>query len=76
VDVSTELEESSIGLVKKESTAFTKFALEYEHNGKKWCDDFFADDEDDARAKVESMKKSLALLGEITDTIYWKPSRV
>jgi hypothetical protein len=62
-----------LGWVEAGSKALTKFALEYEHNGKKWCSEFFADDEDDAREKLVSMKASLVLLGEIKRTIPWNP---
>lgn len=74
MDVRAGLEEGKIGFVMKGDAARFKFALEYEHGGRKWAADFFADDEDDARAKISSMKASLVLLGEITHTIPWNPN--
>lgn len=43
--------------------AQTFYALEYEHDGSKWALNFYAVDDEDAQAKVESLKKSLVLLG-------------
>lgn len=36
---------------------------EYEHNGKKWALDLFAESHEDALAKIESIKSSAVLLG-------------
>lgn len=43
--------------------AQTLYALEYEHGGTKWALNFYAVDDEDAQAKVESLKKSLIILG-------------
>ena len=51
--------------------AQTLYALEYEHGGSKWALNFYAVDYEDAVAKVESLKKSLVLLGESGGFIPW-----
>ena len=51
--------------------AQTLYALEYEHDGSKWALNFYAVDDADAAAKVESLKKSLVLLGRSDGFIPW-----
>ena len=36
---------------------------EYEHNGKKWALDFYAESPEDAQAKIESIRACAVLLG-------------
>lgn len=43
--------------------AQTLYALEYEHAGSRWAMNFYAVDDEDALAKLESLKQSLVLLG-------------
>lgn len=67
--IAHKFEETPIGLVMKGDKAIRKYALEYTHNGSRWATDLYAENDEDAKAKLESMKQGLILLGEITDTI-------
>jgi hypothetical protein len=46
-----------------------KFALEYEHDGKKWAMEIFADSWEDAKQKLEALKQTIILVGEIKEEI-------
>lgn len=48
--------------------AQTEYACEYTHHGQKWATSFFAINDADAALKLESIKKSLVIIGVI-DTI-------
>lgn len=45
--------------------AQTEYACEFEHGGLKWATSIFAVDDADADAKVQSLKESVVLLGQI-----------
>lgn len=53
--------------------ATTEYCLEYEHNEQKWAMSFFAEDWHDAEKKVENIKASLVLLGELDEVISFDP---
>lgn len=45
--------------------AQTEYVLEYRHGGHAWATHFFAVDDADAQAKVESVRESLVLKGRL-----------
>ncbi|MCX7184974.1 MAG: hypothetical protein NTW90_07065 [Nitrosospira sp.] len=49
--------------MSKANEANLECVAEYEHNGKKWALDFYAESPEDAAAKIESIKASAVLLG-------------
>ena len=49
--------------------AQTEYCAEYKHEGGNWCLNFFAVDEEDAFKKIESIKNSLKLNGQLEETI-------
>ena len=51
--------------------AQTQYVCEYVHNGKRWGLDFFAVDREDAALKLESIKKSLVILGALDCVIHY-----
>ena len=53
--------------------AQTEYACEFTHNGSKWATSFFAVDDADALAKLESIKQSLVILGKIDCVIPYNP---
>lgn len=53
--------------------AQTPYALQYMHNGRPWALTFFAVDDADAAEKLENLKKSIEILGQIAETIEVKP---
>ena len=57
----------------KGADAQTEFCLEYQHDGSTWGLDFFAVDLEDAIAKVESIKRSLVLLGRLSARVPCSP---
>jgi len=57
------------GWVKKGSRATTEYCAEYSHNGTSWAMNFFAEDDDDAAKKVESIRASLSLYGRVEERI-------
>ena len=52
--------------------AQTEYACEFQHGGSSWCTSIFAVDPADAEAKLESLKNSIVLLGEIKEVIDFK----
>lgn len=52
--------------------AQTEYACEFQHGGTSWAMSIFAVDFDDAAAKLESLKNSMVLLGEIKEVIAFK----
>jgi len=46
-----------------------EYAAEYKHNGDTWALNFFAANNEDASAKLQSIKTGLVLLGEIAGVI-------
>lgn len=58
--------------MKKE--AETEYCIEYQHDGGTWSFPLFAVDDADAVAKIESIKRSLRLLGPLADRIPCPPS--
>ncbi len=61
-----------VRLGKKESSAmteYTEYGAEYSHRGTRWAMNFFAEDDDDAANKVESIRASLRLYGRIVERI-------
>lgn len=51
------------------SNATVNYAVEFEHDGAKWALNIFANDWADAKRKLESLKSSAVLLGEVAETI-------
>lgn len=49
--------------------AQTEYGAEYVHDGEKWGLNFYATDDADAAAKLESIKASLVLLGRVNERI-------
>jgi regulator of PEP synthase PpsR (kinase-PPPase family) len=45
------------------------YALEYQHDGQVWALNFYAVDEDDAQAKLHSLRASVVLLGRTVFTV-------
>lgn len=45
------------------------FELEYEFDNIKWADEFWAKDWDEAKRKLQSLKETIILLGELKETI-------
>lgn len=45
--------------------AQTEFCAEYTHNGSAWGLNFFAVDQEDAALKIESIRESLRMLGQL-----------
>jgi len=45
-----------------------KYALEYEHAGDRWALNFYAQDAEDAAAKLRNLKETVVLLGEVLST--------
>lgn len=52
-------------------SAQTEYACEYTHNGTRWATSIFAIDDNDAKLKIENLKKSIVLGGPITMRIPW-----
>lgn len=46
-----------------------EFCAEYFHGGKRWGLNFFASDEEDAIKKIDSIKSSLLLSGQLIQTV-------
>lgn len=54
--------------------AQTPYPVEFAHNGSKWCLTIYAIDDEDAEAKVQSLRQSAILVGgAIVETIEWNP---
>ena len=51
--------------------AQTEYCGEFTHNGSKWCLNFFAVDDADAEAKVQSIRQSMVVLGRLEASIPW-----
>ncbi|WP_131421501.1 hypothetical protein [Comamonas thiooxydans] len=52
--------------------AQTPYPVEFTHNGSKWCLTIYAIDDEDAEAKVQSLRNSATLIGgAIEKTIEW-----
>lgn len=49
--------------------AKTEYCAEYSHAGAAWALNIFAENEEDASKKIESIKSSLVLLGELDSTV-------
>lgn len=47
----------------------SEYAAEYQHGGSTWALNFFARDSEDAEAKMNSIRASAVLLGEIVGTV-------
>ena len=67
------LEKTPFGFVTKGDKATRRFSLEYRHNGSMWGVNFYAEDWADAEAKLQSMKDTLVLCGELDTVIEWNP---
>ncbi len=63
-----------LGWIRKGSKATIEYCLEYKVNGTTWSMNFFAENDDDAENKIESVRSSLRLLGRLDERIAWSPS--
>ena len=66
---------AGLGCIKQGSKAVIEYCLEYTHNGSTWGMTFFAENDEDAEKKAESMRSSLSLLGRLDERIQGEAER-